>query len=138
MIWIILTTMYPELSLQIKQCPDSLIQMSMIAYHMQDVDALESRLEQFRRVIPKGEVVSISKNSNLPINHENLFLQTVKGLEYIVNNPYAFKFLRMVAQNFSIIVNNEVPDQVISTLEKHYAGLGKDIGMIANQARLLA
>ncbi|HZI70061.1 MAG TPA: P-loop NTPase fold protein [Nitrososphaeraceae archaeon] len=137
-IWIIITTMYPELSLHIRQCPDSLIQMSMITHHMQDVDALESRLVQFRRVISSGDVVSISKNSNLPINHEKLFLQTVKGLEYIVNNPYAFKFLKMVAQHYSIIVNNEVPDNVISTLEKHYAGLGKDIGMIANQARLLA
>jgi hypothetical protein len=111
--------------------------MSLIAYHMQDVDTLESRLDGFRKVIPDRGAVSISKTSDLPINYEYLLLPTARGLEYVVNNTHAFDFLKSIAQHYSIIVNNEVRENVISTLEKHYDGIGKLIGKTIYEAGLV-
>lgn len=112
--------------------------MALITYHLQDIDTLEGRLEEFRKVFPNKGKVSISKVSELPINYEYLFLPTVKGLEYVVKTPYAFDLLKTAADYYSIKVNNEVPDQVIPTLEKKYEGIGKQMGKIIYEAGLIA
>jgi hypothetical protein len=139
-VWSIATTIYPELSQKISSNPNSIVQMALIIYHLAEVETLYSRIEKIKRVIPDKQDVNISRapGSKLTINYEHLFPSTVEGLEYVVKNPSSFSFLKTIADYYSIIVANEVPENLTSTLDKHYAILGKTINEVIYKGGLVA
>lgn len=56
----------------------------------------------------------------------------------MVGNPSAFNFLKAIAEHYSMLVPNEVPENLKTTLEKHYAGLGKTIKEVIYKGGLVA
>jgi hypothetical protein len=139
-IWSIITTVFPDLSHIISASPNSLVQMSLITYHIAEVDVLYSRLDEIKDVIPKRSTVEISKTrgSKLVINYEDLLQATVRGLEYVLKDSRAFNLLKAVAEYYSIIVTNEVPENLRSTLQRHYVTTGKLISEVIYRAGLIA
>jgi len=139
-IWSITMTLYPELSRIVFSDPNSIVQMALIAYHMNDVGILSLRMNELRKVLPTRQTVNISKlpGSQLSINHEHLLPSTVEGLEYVVVNPSSFNFLKIVAEYYSLIVQNEAPRNLTSALEKGYDGIGRTIKEVIYKGGLVS
>jgi len=61
-IWSIITSAYPELSKIIKDNPNNLVQIAMIAYHIQDMDTLESRIGSIQS---EGVITRVLQTSSI-------------------------------------------------------------------------
>lgn len=140
-IWSIFTTVFPELSLEVKANPRSLVEMAMIAYHLRDLDGLELTMNGFKQMmVNKTQTVNISRVGSLSIKSENVSLQAVRGLEYIhaTRNHQAFYFLQSIAECYGIIANNEASQNITPTLQRNYDDVGYLISRVILEAGLIA
>jgi hypothetical protein len=137
-IWSIATTIYPELSQKISSNPNSIVQMALIAYHLNELEVLNLRIEEIKNVLTTKQDVGISRDRKLKINYEHLYPSTVEGLEYVTRNPYSLNFLKVIADYYSIIVTNEAPQDLLPTLEENYAGFGKTLKEVIYKGGLIA
>ena len=138
-IWSIATAVFQKLAQITSPYPNSLVQMSLIAYHLIEVERLNYRLDDFKRAIQNNGSVKISSSpgSDLIINWEDLLPTTVSGLEYVVKEPAAFNLLKAIAEYYSIIVTNEVPENLRPTLKRHYDGMSRTMKNVIYQAGLM-
>jgi hypothetical protein len=134
-IWSIATTLFPELADMIKSNTNSLIQMSLMVNHLVDYEILLRNIDKIKKVIPDNTNVVVG---NLPISYKHINQYTINGLEYVAkSNSAAFNFLKAVAKYYSIWVQNEKEQNLESTLEKNYNGIGTLLSDIIYKAGLI-
>jgi hypothetical protein len=115
--------------------------MAVIAFHIQDIDTLETRISDFKEALVKKSTVIINKTMDregLTMNYANLLPSTVRGLEFMIMNPISFELMKHIALEYGIYVKNEIQRNLEDALDKGYKGMGDTMSEIIHKTGLIS
>ena len=134
-IWAILTVEFPNLANIIKSNYKILIQMALMAFHLDEFENLKLIMPDLKIVINRKTTVNLN---GLPMTYKQLFTSTIEGFEQVVNNQDLFNFLKSIASRFNIGINNNRNEDIEPTLNEHYNNEGELLRQIIYSAGLIA
>lgn len=126
-IWCIITSSFPNLSIQIKENVYALLEMSMICYNF----------DQYSDFIEKWNYIETAKNnrSNFAIDdehsisHEDFSIMAFEGLKIAKSSPIAFELLQALGAYFNLALEQaNSPDQTLKKARTQISYLQSVIG----------
>jgi hypothetical protein len=136
-IWSIATIAFPDLASIVKDSPiKSLVQMSLMAYHIGEIEQLLRKLPAIKIALEQNSTFGLS--DSLSMSYKNFDPTTMRGLEYASRDPKAFDFLKAIATHSSIFVPNDTQANLERVLEGHYDTTGKIMSDVIYQGGLVA
>jgi hypothetical protein len=148
-IWSICRLAYPELCNVIKQWPQSLIQMALIARYIEDYGDYHYTIEHLKNR-PAGTHFKLKENLIIPHNriYDPNYADTVpgtiiikpstlKGLEYMNRHKESFYFIKEIAELYDIR-NKHMDNTLVDALMEDYNDLRTNLVEVINNSGLFA